>query len=91
MLSTYKYPKYDYVRPPEQCGADPRRHPWWWWVPGPVGLAAAIDLAQRGVAGGAAGRRRHRVRGLARPVCYAKRALEVLDRLGVARPWWTRA
>jgi catechol 2,3-dioxygenase-like lactoylglutathione lyase family enzyme len=41
-------------------------------------------------AGAAAGRRRHRQHRLARP-CYAKRALEVLDRLGWASRWSTRA
>ncbi len=82
MLSTYKYPKYDYVRPPEQSGAERKRYPVVVVGAGPVGLAAAIELAQGGtpvvvlddddtVSVGSRG------------VCYAKRALEVLDRLGV--------
>jgi 3-(3-hydroxy-phenyl)propionate hydroxylase len=82
MLSTYKYPKFEYVKPPEQQGAPTRRYPAVVVGGGPVGLSAAIDLAQHGtpvlllddddtVSVGSRG------------VCYAKRALEVLDRLGV--------
>ena len=82
MLSTYKYPKYEYTRPPEQSGATKKRYPVVVVGAGPVGLAAAIELAQGGipvvvlddddtVSVGSRG------------VCYAKRALEVLDRIGV--------
>ncbi len=82
MLSTYQYPKYEYVRPPEQSGAATQRYPVVVVGAGPVGLAAAIELAQSGVpvvllddddtvSVGSRG------------VCYAKRTLEVLDRLGI--------
>jgi 3-(3-hydroxy-phenyl)propionate hydroxylase len=82
MLSTYQYPKFDYVRPPEQSGVDAKRYPVVVVGAGPVGLAAAIELAQSGVpvvllddddtvSVGSRG------------VCYAKRTLEVLDRLGL--------
>jgi 3-(3-hydroxy-phenyl)propionate hydroxylase len=82
MLSTYKYPKYAYTCPPEQSGAAKKRYPVVVVGAGPVGLAAAIELAQGGtpvvvlddddtVSVGSRG------------VCYAKRALEVLDRIGV--------
>ncbi len=85
MLSTYQYPKYDYQRPPEQSGAAVKRYPVVVVGAGPVGLAAAIELAQSGtpvvvlddddtVSVGSRG------------VCYAKRALEVLDRLGLGQP-----
>lgn len=81
MLSTYKYPKFDYRRPPELGGTGEARHPVVIVGAGPVGLATAIDLAQQGqpvvlldnddtVSIGSRG------------VCYAKRALEVLDRIG---------
>lgn len=81
MLSTYKYPKYEYRRPPELDGAGQGHHPVIIVGAGPVGLATAIDLAQHG----------QRVVLLdnddtvsigSRGVCYAKRALEVLDRIG---------
>jgi len=85
LLSTYQYPQFDYVRPPELASADVRRVPVVVVGAGPVGLAAAIDLAQGGtpvlllddddtVSIGSRG------------VCYAKRTLEVLDRLGVGQP-----
>jgi 3-(3-hydroxy-phenyl)propionate hydroxylase len=82
MLKTYRYPKFEYVRPPEQRENRPGRYPLVVVGAGPVGLAAAIDMAQYDVpvvllddddtvSIGSRG------------VCYAKRALEILDRLGV--------
>jgi 3-(3-hydroxy-phenyl)propionate hydroxylase len=79
--ATYTYPKFAYQRPPELDSAAPQRHPVVVVGAGPVGLAQAIDLAQRGlpvlllddddtVSVGSRG------------LCYARRALEVLDRLG---------
>ena len=81
MLSTYTYPKFEYRTPPELNGKSKQRHPVVVIGAGPVGLATAIDLAQQGlqvillddddsVSVGSRG------------VCYAKRTLEVLDRLG---------
>jgi len=82
MLSTYTYPRYAYRRPVElDAPHAKRRHPVVMVGAGPVGLAAAIDLAQRGqqvvlldddntVSVGSRG------------LCYAKRTLEILDRLG---------
>ncbi|MBS0441459.1 MAG: FAD-dependent oxidoreductase [Proteobacteria bacterium] len=82
MLSTYTYPKFAYRRAAEldRAGALDR-HPVVVVGAGPVGLAAAIDLATQG----------QRVLLLddddtvsvgSRGLCYAKRALEILDRLG---------
>ena len=82
MLKTYKYPKYEYRRPPELDGAASTRRPVVVVGAGPVGLSAATDLAQHGVpvivlddddtvSIGSLG------------VCYAKRTLEILDRLGI--------
>ena len=82
MLSTYHYPKYEYVQPPEQKSGETKRYPVVVVGAGPVGLAAAIELAQSGVpvvllddddtvSVGSRG------------VCYAKRTLEILDRIGV--------
>ncbi|MEK8033017.1 FAD-dependent oxidoreductase [Ideonella sp. DXS29W] len=81
MLSTYRYPTFAYQRPPELDASSVARRPVVVVGAGPVGLTAAIDLAQRGVpvllfddddtvSIGSRG------------VCYAKRTLEVLDRLG---------
>ncbi|WP_374367923.1 FAD-dependent oxidoreductase [Piscinibacter sp.] len=82
MLSTYTYPKFAYRRPAELDRAGKGdRHPVVVVGAGPIGLAAAIDLAMQG----------QRVLLLddddtvsvgSRGLCYAKRALEILDRLG---------
>ena len=82
MLSTYQYPNYSYVRPPEQSGADKKRYPVVIVGAGPVGLAAAIELAQSGVPVVVLDDD-DTVSVGSRGVCYAKRALEILDRLGV--------
>jgi 3-(3-hydroxy-phenyl)propionate hydroxylase len=45
----YSYPRYAYRRPPEFDAQRPLRHRLAVIGAGPVGLRAAIDLAQRGV------------------------------------------
>ena len=81
MLKTFQYPRFDYRRSPEQDGAV-LRHPLVIIGAGPVGMAAALDARAHGlpavvldddctVSVGSRG------------LCYAKRTLEILDRLGV--------
>lgn len=81
MQSTYTYPKFDFVTPPELAQGRSGHYPVVVVGAGPVGLSAAIDLAQQGtpvlvidhddsVSVGS------------RAICFAKRALEVLDRMG---------
>ncbi|MFZ9733455.1 MAG: FAD-dependent oxidoreductase [Burkholderiaceae bacterium] len=83
MLSTYTYPKFENPGPAE-IGQTIHR-PVVVVGAGPVGLSCAIDLAQRNipvllldddntVSVGSRG------------LCYAKRTLEILDRLGAAGP-----
>jgi 3-(3-hydroxy-phenyl)propionate hydroxylase len=81
-MNSYAYSSYDYVRPPEQSGAAAKRYPVVIVGAGPVGLAAAIDLAQSGVPVLVLDDD-HTVSVGSRGVCYAKRTLEILDRLGV--------
>ena len=85
MLKTYTYPKFDYVRPPELADNSSGHYPVVIVGAGPVGLSMAIDLAAQG----------QKVLVLdnddtvsigSRGVCYAKRALEVLDRMGCGDP-----
>jgi 3-(3-hydroxy-phenyl)propionate hydroxylase len=85
MLSTYQYSSYAYVRPPEQSGVAKKRYPVVIVGAGPVGLAAAIDLAQSGVPVVVLDDDNTVSIG-SRGVCYAKRTLEVLDRLGLGDP-----
>ena len=82
MLKTYTWPRYAYRRAAELDQPAVRRVPLVVVGAGPVGLSAAIDAAERGlpvvlldeddtVSIGSRG------------VCYAKRTLEIFDRLGV--------
>ncbi len=78
----YQSKVFPYRRSPDQDSATPVRHPVVVVGAGPVGLSLAIDLAQRG----------QRVVLLdnddrlstgSRAICFAKRTLEIFDRLGV--------
>jgi 3-(3-hydroxy-phenyl)propionate hydroxylase len=82
MLSTYTYPKYEYRTPPEIAAGRTLKAPVVIVGAGPVGLGMALDLDLQGIP----------VLQLdeddtvslgSRGVCYAKRALEILDRYGV--------
>ena len=87
-MKTYTNPVYGYPRAPELGGTT--RHCGVVVVgAGPVGLAAAIDLAQQGIP----------VLVLddddtvsvgSRAICYSKRTLEILDRLGCGEPVATK-
>jgi 3-(3-hydroxy-phenyl)propionate hydroxylase len=76
---------FEYTRSADQQAASPARHPVVVVGAGPVGLSAAIDLAQQGIpvvllddddtlSSGS------------RAICFAKRTLEIWDRLAVGEP-----
>lgn len=82
MLTTYVYPRFEYRTPPEIASGQVLKVPVVVVGAGPVGLSAALDLQL------------HDIPVLvldeddtvsigSRGVCYAKRALEILDRYGV--------
>jgi len=84
MHQTYQYQSFPFVAPPEFKSETVVRHSLVVIGCGPVGLAAAIDARQHGipvvllddddtVSVGSRG------------LCYAKRALEILDRLGIGQ------
>lgn len=84
-MSSYSYPKFNVVAATDLMTQPPQRRPLIIIGAGPVGLAAAIDARLQGlevllfdeddsVSVGS------------RAVCYAKRTLEILDRLGVGQP-----
>lgn len=84
-MGSYTYPKFNYVAPTDLMTTPPQRRPLVVIGAGPVGLAAAVDARLQGldvllfdeddsVSVGS------------RAVCYAKRTLEILDRLGIGQP-----
>ena len=73
---------YAYQRSPDQDARVPVRHPVVVVGAGPVGLTAAIDLALRSVPVVLLDDADSIGEG-SRGICYAKRTLEILDRLGV--------
>ncbi|HEX4884050.1 MAG TPA: FAD-dependent oxidoreductase [Casimicrobiaceae bacterium] len=82
-MKTYTNPTFPYRRCADQ-DAPGAPHPVVVVGAGPVGMAAAIDLAQRGVPVVVVDDDETVSVG-SRAICYAKRALEILDRLGVGQ------
>jgi 3-(3-hydroxy-phenyl)propionate hydroxylase len=79
-MKTYTQPVYPYAKPTELEGA-PRHWPVIVAGAGPVGLTAAIDLAQRGIDVLVLDED-DTVSVGSRAICWSKRTLEILDRLG---------
>jgi len=80
-MPTYRAPEYPYVTPAELQGGRVARAQVAIVGAGPVGLACAIDLAQHGIDTIIVDDNNTVSTG-SRAICYAKRALEILDRLG---------
>ncbi len=85
MNKIFETPLYPYRRSPDQDAAAPVRHPVVIVGAGPVGLVAAIDLAQQGVPVVVLDDN-DKVSFGSRAICFAKRQLEILDRLGCGDP-----
>ncbi|MDJ0947961.1 MAG: FAD-dependent oxidoreductase [Alphaproteobacteria bacterium] len=81
MSKIFEVPLYPYEKSADQDAASPVRHPVVVIGAGPIGLAAAIDLAQQDVPVVVLDDN-DKVSWGSRAVCYAKRPLEILDRLG---------
>lgn len=81
----YQSLRFDYKRHADQDAAVPARHPVVVVGAGPVGLALAIDLAQQQVPVVLLDNDCTLSTG-SRAICFAKRTLEVFDRLGCAEP-----
>ena len=81
-MKTYTHPVYSCPVPPELNGT-PHHWPVVIAGAGPVGLCAAIDLAQRGIDVLVLDED-NTVSVGSRAICWAKRTLEILDRLGCA-------
>ncbi len=78
----YQQVRFDYERSPDQDAATPVRHPVVIVGAGPVGMALAIDLAQQNVPVLLLDNDTSLSVG-SRALCFAKRTLEIFDRLGV--------
>lgn len=81
-MPRYRSPVYPFVTPPELAGGAGRRWPVAIVGAGPVGLAAAIDLALHGIPTVVLDDNDVVSTG-SRAICWSKRTLEILDRLGV--------
>ena len=84
-MTSYVPPVYAYRPSADQRVATPPRHKVVVIGGGPVGLTAAIDLAQRGVRTVLVDDD-NTVSVGSRAICHAKRTLEIWDRLGCAAP-----
>ena len=85
MEKDYQSLELPYSRSPDQDLAEPAQHPVIVVGAGPVGLATAIDLAQRGIKVVVLDDDNKLSFG-SRAICFAKRTLEIFDRLGVGQP-----
>ena len=81
MLQTHENPVYEYRHSADQDAAAPVHHPLIIVGAGPIGMGAALDAAQQGIPALVLDDN-NTVSVGSRAVCYSKRALEILDRLG---------
>ena len=81
MMADYQKVEFRYVRSGDQDAREPVHHPVVVVGAGPVGLTAAIDLAQQGVPVVVLDDDNKLSSG-SRAICFAKRTLEIWDRLG---------
>jgi len=81
-MSRYDYQAFEYTIPPELSGESTGVYPVAIVGAGPVGLSAAIDLALHGVRSVVLDDNNVVSVG-SRAICWAKRTLEIFDRLGV--------
>ncbi|MDI5919378.1 FAD-dependent oxidoreductase [Halomonas sp. LR5S13] len=85
MPKTYKNPVYPYRRPSELDLSEVRHCPVVIVGAGPSGLTAAIDLALQGIDSIVLDDN-NTVSVGSRAICFAKRTLEIMDRMGAAQP-----
>ena len=79
----YNYKEFPFKTPPEILEGIQKTYPVVIVGAGPIGLSLAIDLAQRGIKSVLLDDNNIVSTG-SRAICWAKRTLEIFDRLGVA-------
>ncbi|TMH35409.1 MAG: FAD-dependent oxidoreductase [Betaproteobacteria bacterium] len=80
-MKDYQSVEFEYKPSPDERASEPALHPVVVVGAGPVGLSLAIDLAQRGVKVLLLDND-HKLSTGSRAICFAKRTLEIFDRLG---------
>jgi len=80
-VKDYQSVEFEYKPSPDERASEPALHPVVVVGAGPVGLSLAIDLAQRGVKVLLLDND-HKLSTGSRAICFAKRTLEIFDRLG---------
>ncbi|WP_171125380.1 MULTISPECIES: FAD-dependent oxidoreductase [unclassified Ruegeria] len=85
MNKIFETPLYAYDRSPDQDASTPVRHKVIVIGAGPIGLAAAIDLAQQGVEVVVLDEN-DKVSFGSRAICFSQRTLDIADRLGGGKP-----
>ncbi|HSG57080.1 MAG TPA: FAD-dependent oxidoreductase, partial [Paracoccaceae bacterium] len=85
MNKIFEVPLYPYSHHADQDAVTPAHHRVVIVGAGPVGLAAAIDLAQQGIEALVVDEN-DKVSFGSRAICFAKRTLEIADRLGCGAP-----
>ena len=83
-MARYAYQPFSYQKPPELLGDDAKTYPVAIIGAGPIGLSMAIDLALKGSSSVVLDDNNVVSVG-SRAICWAKRSLEIFDRLGVGK------
>ena len=81
----FEYQTYPFVKPPELSDGNSKIYDLSIVGGGPVGLTLALSLAKQGV-GVLLLDEGNQVSVGSRAICFAKRSLEIFDKLGVAKP-----
>lgn len=85
MVSTYVNPVYAFKHSPDQTANPPAHHPVLIVGGGPTGLYCALDLAKQGIPSVVLDEDTTVSYG-SRALCFSKRTLEILDRVGCGQP-----
>jgi 3-(3-hydroxy-phenyl)propionate hydroxylase len=81
-MTDVRHITFPHTRSADEGRARPARHPVVIVGAGPVGLIAALELARKGHASVVIDKKRN-LSGGSRAICWAKRSLEIMDRLGL--------